>query len=411
MENMQNIKKKYAQLAVRKGVNLEKGQTLVVSATIEIADFVRMVAEEAYAVGANNVHVNWSDGPLTQMKYRHAPMKEFERFPQWYAKGMETYAEEGAAFLSIISQDPELLKDAEPAKIAAYNRAASMALKEYRRYTMNNINSWCVIAAAGEDWAKSLFPESTPKEAKERLWTAILQANRLDTLSPIRSWDAHVVTLNEKVRLLNEKHFEKLLYRSSKGTDLEVHLPRGHIWAGGSEKNSKKREFIANMPTEEVFTLPHKYGVNGVLFGTMPLFYSGNKIDGFSFVFKDGKIVDYQAETGMDVLTDLLNTDEGSRYLGEVALVPHDSPISNTGLIYKNTLFDENASCHFALGKAYPTSLKDGHKLKDEELDDRGVNDSLVHVDFMVGGPDLEILGVDERGIVTPLFQNGNWVD
>lgn len=409
MEMMEKQKQQYADLAVKKGVHLEEGQTLVISASIEVADFVRMVAKAAYESGAKDIHVNWNDGELTKMKYHYAPLQVFEDFPLWYAQGMESYAEGGAAFLSIVSQDPELLKEADPKKIAAYNKSASTALKAYRRFTMNNINSWCVMAAAGSEWARSLFPDDTVEEAVDRLWTAILKANRVDTPDPVKAWEDHVASLNEKVRYLNQKHFEKLIYKSSNGTDLEVVLPRGHVWAGGSDVNSKNRPFIANMPTEEVFTLPNKTGVNGVLFGTMPLFYSGNKIDGFSFVFNDGKIVDFQADSGLDVLTHLLNTDEGARYLGEVALVPYDSPISNMGLLFKNTLFDENASCHFALGKAYPTSLKDGAKHSDEELSKRGVNDSLVHVDFMVGSADLEIMGVDDKGVKTLIFQNGNW--
>ncbi|QSX08625.1 aminopeptidase [Alkalibacter rhizosphaerae] len=409
MKNLHELMKKYAALMVEKGIHLEKDQILVITASVENVEFVRMVAETAYLQGASNVHVNWNDGPLTKLKYQYAPMEVFQDFPLWYAQGMESFGEKGAAFLSIISQDPELLKEADPKKISAYNKAASTALKGFRRYTMNSINSWCVVAIPGAEWAKSLFPDMSEKDAVNALWEAILKANRVDTPDPFHAWDEHVRNLDEKVRYLNERHFDKLLYRSSKGTDLEVVLPRGHVWAGGSEKNGKKRMFIANMPTEEVFTLPLKTGINGILFGTMPLYYSGNKIDGFSFVFKDGRIVEFQADTGMDVLTDLLNTDEGSRYLGEVALVPHDSPISNTGMIFKNTLFDENASCHFALGKAYPTSLKDGGKLSEEELKDRGVNDSLVHVDFMVGGPDLEIVGVDEKGEETQLFMNGNW--
>lgn len=409
MKKMLENKQKYAELAVEKGINLENGQVLVINASVEIVDFVRMVAEAAYNAGAKNVHVNWNDGPLTKLKYRHAPMEVFENYPLWFAQGMESYAEDGAAFLSIVSQDPELLKEADPKKIAAFNKAASMALKNYRKYTMNSINSWCVVAAAGCDWARALFPNVDEKDAVVNLWDAIFKANRVDSADPKKAWDDHSRSLDEKVQYLNGKQFSKLHYKSANGTDLEVILPKGHIWAGGSEENAKERPFIANMPTEEVFTLPLKNGINGTLVGTMPLFYSGNKIDGFSFSFKDGQIVDFKAETGKDVLSNLLDTDEGARYLGEVALVPYDSPISNTGMIFKNTLFDENASCHFALGKAYPTCIQDGDKLTEEELAQKGVNDSLVHVDFMVGCKDLEIIGEDENGNRTPIFKDGNW--
>ncbi|MBF7095732.1 aminopeptidase [Alkalibacter mobilis] len=409
MLNLETAKKKYADLTIKKGLNLECGQPLVITSSIENADFVRILAKSAYEIGAKEVHVNWNDGELTKMKYKYSPMEVFENFPKWYADAMETYAKDGAAFLSIVSSDPELLKDADTKKIAANNKSSSTVMKNFRKYTMNNINTWCVIAAAGKDWAKSLFSDLEDEKAITELWTAIFKATRTDLDDPEFAWDSHIENLSHKVDFLNSKSFRKLVYKTGKGTDLEVSLPKGHIWSGGGDHNSKNRFFIANIPTEEVFTLPEKNGVNGVVFGTKPLFYSGNMIDEFSFVFKDGKIIDFDAATGKDVLYNLLEIDEGARYLGEVALVPYDSPISNTGLLFKNTLFDENASCHFAIGKAYPTSIKNGENMTDEELEARGVNDSLTHVDFMVGDKDMTITGIDEDGNTTIIFKNGNW--
>jgi aminopeptidase len=409
MKNIEELKDIYAKLCVTTGINLEIGQTLVISSSVEGAEFVRKVARHAYEAGAKEVHVNWNDGPLTKMKYTYAPMEVFEKFPKWYADGMVAYAKEGAGFLSLISQDPELLKDADTKKIAASNKSSSLAMKEFRKYTMNNLNSWCVAAIPGREWAQSLFSGEDENEAINKLWEAILRANRVDSVDPEKSWEEHMKSLSGKVEFLNKKSFDRLIYTSSKGTNLSVKLPKGHIWTGGGEYNSKKRFFIANMPTEEVFTLPDKYGVEGVVYGTKPLFYSGNMIDGFYFKFKDGRIVEFGADQGEDVLKDMLNIDEGARYLGEVALVPYDSPISNTNLLFKNTLFDENASCHFALGKAYPTCLKNGENLSEKELEEAGANDSLTHVDFMIGSKDMQIIGIDNNGDETIVFKDGNW--
>src|SRR5690606_18725113 len=243
----------------------------------------------------------------------------------------------------------------------------------------------------------------------EKLWDAIFKALRVYEEDPVEAWKKHLKNIEDKVNFLNEKNFKKLYYKSSNGTELEVELPEGHIWAGGGGKNSKGVYFVANMPTEEVFTLPHKYGVNGVVYSSKPLNYGGNLINNFSLTFKDGKVVDFTAEEGYDVLKDLLDLDEGAKRLGEVALVPHDSPISNSNIIFYNTLFDENASCHFALGKAYPTNLKGGPDMKEEELDKAGVNDSLTHVDFMVGTEDLSIIGETRDGEKVQVFENGNW--
>ncbi|WP_223378891.1 aminopeptidase [Schnuerera sp. xch1] len=409
MDKFNDTLDKYANLCVKVGINIQKGQPLVVNAPVEGADFVRLVAKHAYAAGAKEVHVNWNDGDLTKMKYENAPMEVFENFPKWYADGLEEYAEDGAGFLSISAQDPQLLKDADPKKIAANNKASSMALKEFRRYTMNDLNAWCIMSIPTKDWAKRVFPDVSEDEAMKKLWDAIFKATRMYENNPVKAWKDHLTNLEEKVNYLNEKNFKKLYYKSSNGTDLEIELPEGHIWAGGGGKNEKDVYFVANMPTEEVFTMPHKTGVNGVVYSTKPLNYGGNLIDNFKLTFKDGKVVDFEAKKGYEVLKDLLALDEGAKRLGEVALVPYDSPISKANIVFYNTLFDENASCHFALGKAYPTNIKGGADMNEEQLDKAGVNDSLTHVDFMVGSKDLNIIGKTKDGKKVQIFKDGNW--
>ncbi len=409
MDNFNNLLDKYANLCVRVGINIQKDQPLVINAPVEGVEFVRLLAKRAYEAGAKEVYVNWNDGDITRMKFEYAPMEVFENFPKWYADGMEDYAEKGAGFISISAQDPYLLKGIDPKKIAANNKSSSIALKKFREYTMNDINSWCVISIPTKKWAKRVFPDVNEEEAVEKLWDAIFKALRIYEEDPVEAWKNHLNNIESKVKFLNEMNFKKLHYKSSNGTDLEVELPEGHIWAGGGGNNSKGVYFVANMPTEEVFTMPHKYRVNGVVYSTKPLNYGGNLINNFSLTFKDGKVVDFTADEGYEVLKDLLDLDEGAKRLGEVALVPYDSPISNSNIIFYNTLFDENASCHFALGKAYPTNLKGGPDMNEEELDKAGVNDSLTHVDFMVGTDDLSIVGETREGKKVQIFEKGNW--
>lgn len=399
----------YAKLCVNVGINLQSGEPLVINSPIEGAEFVRLVAKNAYELGASDVHVNWNDETLTKLKYENAPMEVFESFPKWYADGLEDYAEKGAGFLSISAEDPEMLKDIDPKKIAANNKAGSIALKKFRNYTMNDINSWCVVSIPTLSWAKRVFPDLDENSAYEKLWDAIFDATRMNLDDPIRAWEDHIETLSEKNEFLNKKKLKSLHYTASTGTDLMVELPKGHIWASGGGINSKGTYFVANMPTEEVFTMPDKYGVNGVVYSTKPLNYGGKLIDEFKLTFEDGKVVDYDAKVGKDVLKDLFQIDEGAKYLGEVALVPYESPISKSNIIFKNTLFDENASCHFAFGKAYPTNIEYGPDMNDEELDAHGVNNSLTHVDFMVGTSDMNIVGETEDGRKIDIFKDGNW--
>lgn len=399
----------YAKLSVTVGINLQSGQPLVISSPIEAVDFVRLIAKHAYKLGAKEVYVNWNDDVLTKLKYENSPMEVFENFPLWYADGVVEYSKNGAGFISIHAQDPQLLKDVDPKKIAAYNISSSKALKESRNYTMNNINSWCVISVPTKNWAKLVFPNVSDEEAVEKLWDAIFKATRMDLENPTAAWKDHINTLIEKGDILNKKEFKYLHYTSSNGTDLMVELPKNHIWVSGGSTNSKGVYFVANMPTEEVFTLPLKTGVNGIVYSTKPLNYGGKLINNFKLEFKDGKVIDFEAEVGEETLHDLLDIDEGAKHLGEVALVPYSSPISQSNIVFMNTLFDENASCHFAFGKAYPTNIAGGENMTDEELEEAGVNDSLTHVDFMIGSSDLNILGETHSGEKIQIFKNGEW--
>lgn len=409
MKSFEQMLNDYAKMCVEIGINIKENQPLVISAPIDGARFVRMVAKHAYEKGASNVHINWSDDTLTRLKYDYAPLEVFENFPKWKKDMMLEFAEQKAGFLSIYSEDPELLKGVDSKKINTNNRISSENMKEFRNYTMNDINPWCVVSIPTIGWAKKVFPNDKEDIAIEKLWNLIFQATRMDLENPVLEWKKHIKNLQKRVKFLNDSNLKKLIYKSSNGTNLEVELPKNHIWAGGGSYDSTGTYFVANMPTEEVFTMPKRNGVNGIVYSTMPLNYSGNLIENFKLEFKDGKIVGFDAEKNKDVLEELLNMDEGSRYLGEVALVPDDSPISNLNTVFYNTLFDENASCHFAFGKAYPTNIKNGDKMSKEELTINGVNDSIIHEDFMVGSEDLNIIGIKDNGEELLIFKDGNW--
>lgn len=409
MKNLDNLLDKYAQLCVKVGINIKEGQPLVVNAPIEGLEFVRKLAENAYKLGASEVHVNWSDELLTKLKYENSPMEVFENYPKWKADSLVDFAKRGAGFISISSEDPELLKEMDPKKVSTANKAASIALKEWRKYTMNDINPWLVVSISTKSWAKSVFPELEGDDAVDSLWESIFKATRVDTEDPVKAWEDHMENLKEKVDFLNDKKINSLHYTSKKGTDLKVKLPLGHIWAGGGAITSSGVPFAPNMPTEEVYTMPDKYGVDGVIYSTKPLNYGGKLIDKFKLQFEKGKVVNFSAEVGEDVLKDLFDIDEGAKHLGEVALVPFHSPISNSNITFMNTLFDENASCHFAFGKAYPTNIESGADMSDEELEAHNVNTSLTHVDFMVGDSTTSIVAETLDGERLEIFKDGDW--
>ncbi|GCD12468.1 aminopeptidase [Clostridium tagluense] len=400
---------KYALLLVKTGINIQKDQTLVINSPIECAPFARILSKIAYVEGAREVVINWRDELSSKIKFMHAPEEVFEEYPDWQRDFYVSNVRKGAAFLNISASDPELMKDVNPERMAKSHKAASNAIKEYRDRLMSNRNVWCVASIPTIAWAKKVFPELSEEVAVEKLWDSIFKTVRADTIDPVASWETHKSNLKKSMDFLNGNNFKYLKYKNSLGTDLVIELPENHLWLGGSEYTPEGVEFIANMPTEEVFTLPKKTGVNGVVVCSKPLNYNGNLIEKFSLTFKDGKIVDFKAEKGYDILKSIIETDEGSHYLGEVALVPNDSPISNSNILFYNTLFDENASCHLAIGKAYPVCIKNGENLSDEELSKSGVNDSTVHEDFMVGTEDLQIMGITADGREVSVFKNGNF--
>lgn len=405
----QDLLKKYAELVVKIGVNIQKNQTLIVNSPIECVEFVREITETAYKCGARDVQVRWKDDKLTRIKYLNAPEEIFEEFPEWQKEFYLSYAREGAAFLSIAASDPEALKGVDPNRMVKSEKAADAAIKEYVDRMMNDKNPWCVVSMPTKKWAQKVFPNVSEEEATEKLGEAIAKTIRLNEKDPVAAWMSHKDRMIQNAGFLNKHNFKYLQYKNSLGTDLKIELPKGHIWLAASSKTPEGIEFIPNMPTEEVFTLPKKTGVNGKVASSKPLNYNGNLIENFSLTFKDGRVVDFTAEKGYEVLKSMIETDEGAHYLGEVALVPYDSPISNSNILFYNTLFDENASCHLAIGKAYPTCIKGGSDMSKEELEASDVNDSITHVDFMVGTSDLSIIGVTESGEEVTVFKDGNF--
>lgn len=407
-DNFNKKLSKYAELVIKVGVNIQRGQFLFISASTEEVELARLLTKHAYLQGAKQVFVDFVDDMITRTRYELAEEESFQYFPEWKIVERERLVELGAAFISITSQSPNLLSGIAPNKIAFAQKASGLALNNFRQAVQSDKIAWTVIGAASKDWAAKVFPHLKEDEQVTALWDAIFEATRVTLEDPIQAWEKHNIQLQNKVNYLNEKKFEKLHY-TAPGTDLTIELPKGHIWCGGSSKNIDGISFNANMPTEEVFTAPLKTGVNGIVASTKPLSYGGNIIDDFVLTFENGKIVNIRAKQGEDVLKNLVATDEGSHYLGEIALVPHNSPISNSNILFYNTLFDENASNHLAIGSAYSFCLEGGKELNQEQLVERGLNTSLTHVDFMIGSAEMNIDGITEDGEVTALFRNGNW--
>jgi len=399
----------YARLLVRVGLNVQKGQKLVISCPVECAWFARMCAAEAYEAECREVVMNWHDDAMTRMKYLKAEESVFENVPEWRARFFNDQAKEGAAYLAISATDPENLKGVDPQRLVKSQQSSGKALKDFDRLQMCGGFPWCIASIPIPSWARKVFPDCGEDEAMEKLWNAIFSAVRIDGDGTcVDKWQQHLDTLRQRLDKMNELNFKSLHYTNSLGTDLTVQLPEGHVWEAGNDVTLSGQPYIANIPTEELFTAPLKTGVNGVVYSSMPLVNDGNIIDGFHFVVKDGKIVEAHAEVGEETLKGAISVDEGASYFGEVALVPYDSPISNQKILFYNTLFDENAACHIAFGEAYPC-LKDGHGLSKEELKERGLNDSITHVDFMIGTPDLSIVGTTHDGEEVPVFVNGNF--
>ncbi|WP_127530607.1 aminopeptidase [Paenibacillus kobensis] len=398
----------YAELIIKVGVNVQQGQEVFVTCSIDQAELGRLIAAQAYEVGAANVHMEWTDDVTSRLKYEKAADRIFTEYPEYERLKRNAFVDRGAAFIAVVSSSPDLLKGISPARIGNFQKASGEALQYYRRAVQSDQNSWTVVAAASQAWAAKVFPDAPADEAVDKLWNAIFESVRLNTPDPVQAWTAHNENLHAKVHILNEKRYAKLHYRAP-GTDLTIELPEKHLWVGAASENKDDVPFMANMPTEEVFTVPYRNGVNGYVSSTKPLSYGGNIIDGFKITFENGRIVNTEAEQGGEILEQLVNTDEGSHYLGEVALVPHHSPISESNILFYNTLFDENASNHLAIGSGYAFNVEGGKKMSPEELVAAGVNSSITHVDFMIGSPEMDIDGILADGTTEPIFRKGNW--
>ncbi|MBU0278224.1 aminopeptidase [Gemella sp. zg-1178] len=399
----------YAKVVAKIGINTQVGQEIVIRSSIEARDFALKVSEECYKLGAKKVSIDWNDQKLKRQSLTYASKESLAEFPEWLVSKNEEAVKNAAGFISIISDDPDGLAGVDSEKLKTDMLARAKALRNYMKAIMNNECPWCVTAASSVAWAKKLFPDLADQEAYLKLWDLILTACRLDG-DGIANWEEHISILDEKGNFLNSSQFEKIHIRSENGTDLYVGLPNNHIWqSAGSIAGKTGERFVANIPTEEVFTLPHKDITSGIVYNTKPLNYGGVLIDDFWLKFENGKVVDFAAKRGAEVLKNLLETDEGAKSIGEIALVPFHSPISNTNILFLETLYDENASCHIALGKAYPTCLENGENMSEEELAQAGANDSLIHVDFMIGDKTTNIVGITKEGKEVAIFKAGNW--
>lgn len=400
--------KKYAELAVRVGANVQKGQLLVLNAPVECAAFARLCVEAAYRAGACEVEIQWMDEQCNRLRYEYEGDETLTHIPAWQVERKRAQIERKCALLQIDAETPGLLAHIPGEKLQKANMARREAFEPFQFYTTANHGQWCIVAIPTVDWAKKVFPGNSDDLALEKLWNAVLMSVRLDgEQDPAELWKRHDEALMANCEQMNRYAFRTLHFKNALGTDLVLELVENHVWAGGGSATHGGVFFNPNMPTEEIFCMPYKCGVNGTVAATKPLNYQGKLIENFVLTFRDGKVVDYKAEKCQDALQNLLTADEGSCYLGEVALVPHDSPISRSGVLFLNTLFDENASCHLALGEAYPENVKGGTDMTPEELDAAGANRSKEHSDFMFGSADMRVVGTRADGSTVVVFENG----
>lgn len=402
--------KNYAKLVVNKGVNLQPGQVLIINSPISCVELTRALVEQGYKAKAKEVIINWNDDVIKRLSYVYEPLKNFEVVPQWVVEKYKYMAESNFCAISIASNDPHALDGINQKKVVASQKAMHPVVKQYRMKTAANLNQWCVISYPNEAWAATVFPNESKRNAYKKLEEAILKATRISKDSdPVENWKQHNANLHKYNDYMNKLNLDYLHITSSNGTDLVIHLADNHIWAGGADVTPQGIVFNPNMPTEECFSMPHKNKVNGRVVSTKPLNYGGQLIENFELTFKDGKAISCKAKTNQEVLEKMITMDEGASRLGEIALVPYNSPISESGILFFNTLFDENASCHLALGNAYPINIANGSNLTSEELANKGANSSMIHVDFMFGAKDTNVVGVDKKGNKHQIFKDGNW--
>ena len=398
----------YAELVVKVGLNIQPNQPLLINTTTDTIELTRLIVGKAYEVGAKRVDVNYTDEVNARAFYDFAPDEAFQEFPKWAAMQRDELIENKGALLWIDADNPDLLEGVSIDRISNFQKASGKALENYRKAVMNDVITWSIVAMPSEKWAAKVFPDLKPEEQMQALWELIFQVVRVGEGTAVQKWKEHIDNLESRATLLNNKRFKKLHYKAE-GTDIQVELPKEHIWMSGASKNGQNTPFIANMPTEEVYTAPLKTGVNGYVKNTKPFVYQGNVIDDFTLTFENGEITSIKAVTGEKLLQELIGTDDGAKFLGEIALVPHESPISASNVLFFNTLFDENASNHFAIGEAYPTCVEGARGLTQSELENIGINTSIVHEDFMIGSGDMDIIGELADGSIEPIFKKGAW--
>ena len=411
MKINEKLLREYANIGIVVGVNLQKGQTLIVNATIDGKDLARLVVEEAYRLGAKEVIVNWVDHAINRLNLEHQSIETLCNIPDYVVAQKVEPLKEGAAILHLSSEYPGIMAGIDAQKISKSMMAKQTKLKEASELTMSNKVRWSILGVPNTIWAKKVFPTLSEDEALEKLWELVLSTTYVsDEHNALQKWEEHNLALSKRMHALNDYNFKSLHFTSEEGTNLTIELIKDHLWCGGSEEAYDGVMFNANMPTEEIFTMPYKYGVYGKVVSTKPLSYNGVVISRFELTFDEGKVIAYRADDNQETLGQLINFDEGSDYIGEVALVPFHSPISQSNILFYNTLYDENASCHLALGRAYPINVKGGVDMNQEELNKIGSNDSMTHVDFMFGSASMNIVGTTYDGKEIEVFKNGDFV-
>ena len=408
----------YAEVIVRVGLNLQAGQRLHIGGGAysgflegpppEAAPFVRLLAKKAYQAGARYVDVSYEDEGLKLIRFQNAPADSFSETSPWASEQSARYLERGDASLTFLCSDPDLLRDQDQESVQTAQEQVFHTLGPLWNLIESNRSNWLAVAVPTPGWAAAVLPGVKPEERLDRMWEIIFDMCRINQADPVAGWENHVTALAELCNYLNEKRYQALHY-SGPRTDLTVGLPENHLWHSGRLESQNGVSFVANIPTEEVFTMPHRDQINGVVKATKPLSFGGSTIEGLALTFENGQVMSARADKGQGILDSLLRTDEGSRSLGEVALVPHSSPISQSGLIFQNILYDENASCHLALGNAYRFSMIDGEDMSAEAFAAAGGNQSQVHVDFMIGSGELDLDGIRSDGAREPLMRAGEW--
>ncbi len=399
---------RYAKLLAKTGLNVKKGQTVFIAAGLDQPEFVAMVTEECYKAGASEVYVEWAYQPVDKISSNYRTLESLSELKPWAKAKWEFKAQNYSCRLWIDSDDPDGMSGVDQQKMSKARQALYPQVKPFRE-ALENKHQWCIAAVPGKAWAKKVFPHLSEKKAMEEMWKVILHTSRADGRNPIAAWKEHNADLDARCAYLNGLGLKYLEYKSANGTDFRVELLEDGVFAGGNEKTLQGRVFNPNIPTEEVFTSPKAGAAEGIVYSTKPLSYMGELIENFSMRFEGGKVVEVKAEKGEELLKHMVSMDEGAAKLGECALIPYDSPINESGVLFYNTLFDENASCHLAVGQGFNECLKGFEKLTNEECKARGINESMIHVDFMIGSRDMSIVGITKTGKRVQIFKDGNW--